>query len=304
MLPKGKTGGALGTDARARYLHGFSAELLGDRDAAAEHYAAALEEDADHGSTHFRMGYNADLDGDEDTAVEHYKKAAAARPPSVNALMNLGVLHEDRGEFSRSIECYRAVLEADPNHGRAILFLRDAEASLHMYYDEDYERKDDRRASVMRTPITDFELSVRSRNCLAKMGVATLGDLVRFTEQELLAHKNFGETSLQEIKDILAQKALRLGMGREIDDPATRAFLGLDRPQEDKDAVLRRPISELELSVRSRNCMSTLGVQSIGDLVGHSEGELMACKNFGQTSMNEIRQKLAEFGLMLRSEDE
>ena len=155
----------------------------------------------------------------------------------------------------------------------------------------------------MRTPITDFELSVRSRNCLSKMGVMSLGDLVRYTEQELLAHKNFGETSLQEIKDILAQKGLRLGMGRENEDEATRAFLGIDRPQDDKDAVLKRPIGELELSVRSRNCMATLGVQTIGDLVHHTENQLMACKNFGQTSMNEIRQKLAEFGLMLRAEE-
>jgi DNA-directed RNA polymerase subunit alpha len=183
------------------------------------------------------------------------------------------------------------------------MFLKDAEASLHMFYDEDIERKDDRRAAVMRTPITDFELSVRSRNCLSKMGVQSLGDLVRFTEQELLSHKNFGETSLQEIKDILAQKALRLGMGRENEDAATRAFMGIEKPQDDREAMLKRPISELELSVRSRNCMATLGVQTIGDLVLHSENDLMGCKNFGQTSMNEIRQKLAEFGLMLRTEE-
>jgi len=65
--------------------------------------------------------------------------------------------------------------------------------------------------------------------------------------------------------------------------------------------MLKRALSELELSVRSRNCMAELGVQTIGDLVLHLENDLMGCcKNFGQTSMNEIRPKLAEFGLMLR----
>ncbi len=299
-LPKGKDGGVLGDDARARYLRGFCEELLGDYAAADERYRAALEADPEHGPTLFRIAFAADLRGDEDTAMEHYRRAASLRPPSVGALLNLGVLHEDRGEYTRAAECYRSVLEAEPENSRARLFLGDARAALHMFYDEEIERRDDRLASVLRIPISDFELSVRSRNCLAKMGVQMLQDLVRFTEQELLAHKNFGETSLQEIKDILAQKGLRLGMNRETEDDDTRAFLGIDRAVEDRDALLKRPISELELSVRSRNCMTTLVVETIGDLIRHSETDLMACKNFGQTSMNEIRQKLAEFGLMLK----
>lgn len=304
LFPRGKGGGALGDDARAHYLRGFCEDLSGDRDAALGHYDKALAADPEHGPTMLRLGFLSDLHGDDEGAIDYYRRAAGLRPPSLNALLNLGSLHEDRGEFSRAAACYRRVLESQPSNGRARMFLRDAEASLHMFYDEDMERKDDRRATVMRTPITDFELSVRSRNCLAKMGVQTLGDLVRYTEQELLSHKNFGETSLQEIKDILAQKNLRLGMDRDSDDDATRAFLGMDRPVDDRDAVLRRPITELELSVRSRNAMATLGVQTIGDLVANSETQLMGCKNFGQTSMNEIRQKLAEFGLMLRAEDE
>ena len=270
LFPKGKEGGALGSDARALYLRGFCEDLLGNRAEALELYGKSLEKSPDHGPTLFRMGFVADLLGDDEGALDWYKRAVAVRPPSMNALLNLGVLYEDRGEYSRAADCYGKVLEAEPANARAALFLRDAEAALHMFYDEEIERKDDRRAAVMRTPITDFELSVRSRNCLAKMGVLNLGDLVRFTEAELLAHKNFGETSLQEIKDILAQKALRLGMGRESEDEATRAFLGAERVQEDRDAILKRPISELELSVRSRNCMSTLGVQTIGDQIGRA----------------------------------
>ena len=65
-----------------------------------------------------------------------------------------------------------------------------------MYYDEDAQKKRDRLSQVLSIPVTDFELSVRSRNCLQKMGIMTLGDLCRCTEQELLASKNFGETSL------------------------------------------------------------------------------------------------------------
>ena len=38
------------------------------------------------------------------------------------------------------------------------------------------ERREDKRNAILRTPVTDFELSVRSRNCLAKMGIRTLGE--------------------------------------------------------------------------------------------------------------------------------
>ena len=155
---------------------------------------------------------------------------------------------------------------------------------------------------MLRLPVTDFELSVRSRNCLAKMGVRTLGDLVQRTEQELLSYKNFGETSLQEIKDILAQKGLRLGMGREEvarDDQARTILEGIGTGEADKRKLLQKPLTELELSVRSRHCMSVLGLKTVNDLISRSEAELMTIKNFGQTSLNEVKQKLAELGLTL-----
>ena len=53
---------------------------------------------------------------------------------------------------------------------------------MEMYYDEDLERKEDRLNQILRIPITDFELSVRARNCLNKMDILTLGDLVKKTE--------------------------------------------------------------------------------------------------------------------------
>ena len=80
-----------------------------------------------------------------------------------------------------------------------------------MFYDEDAQRRRDRLSQVLSVPVTDFELSVRSRNCLQKMGVMTLGDLARTTEAELLASKNFGETSLVEIREMMASKGLQLG---------------------------------------------------------------------------------------------
>ena len=70
-------------------------------------------------------------------------------------------------------------------------------------------------SDVLNVPISDFELSVRSRNCLEKMFINTLGDLTRVSEHDLLSYKNFGETSLYEIRNILKQKGLRLGQALE-----------------------------------------------------------------------------------------
>ena len=283
-----------------RYLTGYLHELDGEYDEAYAIYRSLQESEFAHSKALFRLAYSLDLDGHEDEAVEIYEQIRRQKPSFTNALINLGVLYEDRGEYSKAMEVYREILGIDPNHPRARRFLSDARASLTMYYDEDLERTEDRRAQILNIPISDFELSVRSRNCLAKMNIETLGDLIKKTEPELLSYKNFGETSLNEIKDILAQKGLRLGMGREEQkasvQSAARTLLGIEPERGD---VHSKPIEDLELSVRSRNAMKSLDIETLGDLARLSEKDLMLVKNFGQTSMNEVKEKLAEFGLSL-----
>ena len=67
-------------------------------------------------------------------------------------------------------------------------------------------------------------------------------------------------------------------------------------------ALLNKPISELSLSVRARKCMIRLGISTIGELIRHTGDELLECKNFGVTSLNEVREKLAAHRLKLRGE--
>jgi len=75
--------------------------------------------------------------------------------------------------------------------------------------------EDERLLDQMSRSVDELELSVRSYNCLKNAGIKTLGDLVTKTEAEMLKTKNFGRKSLNEIKDILAEMGLSLGM--EID---------------------------------------------------------------------------------------
>ena len=70
--------------------------------------------------------------------------------------------------------------------------------------------------------VNELELSVRSANCLANANIKFIGDLVQRTEAEMLKTKNFGRKSLKEIREILAEMGLNLGMTLEGWDPESR----------------------------------------------------------------------------------
>lgn len=271
----------------------------GDIEQAVGGINAVLEAQPQHRGALFLGALLADRIGEETVALKRYEALVQIHPIHVDALINLGVMYEDLSEYRHALRCYDAVLAEHPHHTRAKLFRKDAEASIDMYYDEDKERKEDKRLQVLRTPVTDFELSVRSRNCLAKMKIDTLGDLIQKTEAELLAYKNFGETSLQEIKSILGSKGLRLGMGREEALKAATIDDSGEGGSEKHDGVLAESIDTLELSVRARRCMERLNVQTIGTLVNYTEQQLLTAPNFGTTSLIEVKRKLAELGLSL-----
>jgi DNA-directed RNA polymerase subunit alpha len=63
------------------------------------------------------------------------------------------------------------------------------------------------------------------------------------------------------------------------------------------------PIEELELGVRSYNCLKRVGIETIGDLTSKSENELVAIPNFGRKSIEEVREALATHGLTLKGEE-
>jgi DNA-directed RNA polymerase subunit alpha len=66
-----------------------------------------------------------------------------------------------------------------------------------------------------------------------------------------------------------------------------------------EQSVLARPVRDLELSVRSENCLLRGGVHLIGDLVGRSKDDLLKIRNLGKISLREIEEKLVNFGLAL-----
>jgi DNA-directed RNA polymerase subunit alpha len=85
------------------------------------------------------------------------------------------------------------------------------EEEAEMIYSEDEEEKEGVNENLLRS-VDELELSVRSANCLKHANIKLIGDLVQKTEAEILATKNFGRKSLNEIKEILSEMGLSLGM--------------------------------------------------------------------------------------------
>jgi DNA-directed RNA polymerase subunit alpha len=69
-----------------------------------------------------------------------------------------------------------------------------------------------------------------------------------------------------------------------------------DRKPEIKNENLNRSVEELELSVRSYNCLKNANIQTIGELVQKTEAEMLKTKNFGRKSLNEIKEILGTMG--------
>ncbi len=284
----------VGEGADSEFLQGRLHELSSGTEVAIKSYEAALEADPGHVEAAFKLGVLLDRIGDDDMAIEAFLICADVTPHYIPGAMNLGILYDERGESNAAVDCFRQVLAYNPRNRRAQMLLRDSKASRTMHYDEFEEREREKMEKIMRTSVNDFELSVRSRNCLAKMNIFTLGDLLSITEAEMLSYKNFGETSLKEVKEMLALRGLRLGMNREGDD---RLISKADQK------VLGESIEKLELAPKAAAVLDSLGVTRIGDLVQYTDLDLYKVANSGQSVVQELATALGAFGVTMRKPD-
>jgi DNA-directed RNA polymerase subunit alpha len=102
----------------------------------------------------------------------------------------------------------------------------------------------------------------------------------------------------------LAAKLTRehLSIFIEFDDDEIEESTPVEIPDEDREAFwekLNRSVDEMELSVRSYNCLKNANIRTIGELVQKTESEMLKTKNFGRKSLNEIKDILGQMGLSL-----
>ncbi|MDM8085699.1 DNA-directed RNA polymerase subunit alpha [Cellulomonas cellasea] len=90
------------------------------------------------------------------------------------------------------------------------------------------------------------------------------------------------------------------GLARELNVEAEGIEIGPSPTDAALAADLALPIEDLQLTIRSYNCLKREGIHSVGELVGRSEADLLDIRNFGAKSITEVKEKLAELGLSLK----
>lgn len=104
----------------------------------------------------------------------------------------------------------------------------------------------------------------------------------------------------------LAAKVLteHLNLFVNLSDKASSAELMVEKDDKGKEKILEMTIEDLDLSVRSFNCLKRAGINTVEDLINKSEEDMMKVRNLGRKSLEEVIQKLNSLGFSLQKEDE
>ena len=173
-----------------------------------------------------------------------------------------------------------------------------------------------RRRTGRRTPIEALDLSPRACNALRRSGLTTIGQVLERTREELLAIRNFGPKSYDELRRRLremnyidssvpwprpprpvAMSALGRALREALRDVSDDDLLGADVRASSLPILPERyhaPIETLDLSVRAYNCLRRSGLMTVGQVLERTEDELLNIRNFGRKPYDELRDRLIE----------
>lgn len=145
------------------------------------------------------------------------------------------------------------------------------------------------------TPVLKVNFSVESTR---------VGQSIDFDKLTLEVWTN-GVINAQEAVS-LAAKVLtdHLNLFVDLSDKGKSAEIMVEKDDNGKEKVLEMTIEELDLSVRSFNCLKRAGINTIEDLINKSEDDMMKVRNLGRKSLEEVIWKMASLGFNLRKEDE
>ena len=90
----------------------------------------------------------------------------------------------------------------------------------------------------------------------------------------------------------------------DLSDEAKKAEIMVEREETIKEKVLEMTIEELDMSVRSFNCLKRAGIDTVEDLTNRTEEDMIKVRNLGKKSLEEVIQKLASLGLTLKKEED
>ena len=151
--------------------------------------------------------------------------------------------------------------------------------------------------------LKDLEFSVRAMNSLSNQGIKTLGELIVYTENDLKSFPNMGRTSIEEIKNILEDFSLYLGMNLKPDnfeeDKNTEEPENKEWTEVSKTLLLEliKDFNEIPLPLRAKNALLNLGCNYVGDIISINKSELFRIRALGYKSILEIEDYLINLNL-------
>ena len=131
-----------------------------------------------------------------------------------------------------------------------------------------------------------------------------VGNITDFDKLTLTVNTN-GTISAREAVSLAAKiMTEHLSLFVNLSDQAKNVEIMVDGEERKKEKALELSIDELEMSVRSFNCLKRNGINTVEQLISHTEDEMMKVRNMGKKSLEEVIQKLASLGLSLRKSEE
>ncbi len=236
----------------------------------------------------FARGRVAEAGGEYGEAMALYEAALEKEPEHAESLFRLALNCDLNGEDERAVELYKRCAGLLPAYVGALINLGILYEDQGNYYEaiDCYKRvlAIDPRHKQAQLYLKDAESSLTMY-----IDVSRSKRLQRMDEF-------FGTPSDMgdELEEGEGVFALTAGSDEEVMGAAA------DNPELEKK--LTTSVEELDLSTRCRKCMDRLGITTVGELIQHSEEDLLATPNFGSTSMNEVKTKLGAMGLALKGE--
>ncbi len=183
-----------------------------------------------------------------------------------------------------------------------------SDARLHMrihaqrgrgYVSADKNKRDDQPIGVIPvdsiyTPITRVNYSVEN----TRVGQVTNYDKLTL---EIWTDGSIRPEEAVSLGAKVLTEHLDLFVG--LTDGAKDAEIMVEKEEDKKEKVLEMTIEELDLSVRSYNCLKRAGINTVQELIMKTEEDMMKVRNLGRKSLEEVQEKLEELGLGLRKED-
>jgi DNA-directed RNA polymerase alpha subunit len=143
---------------------------------------------------------------------------------------------------------------------------------LNYVYEKEHE--DIKRKNMKNTDIRYVGFSLRTYRSLYKYGICTLGDIIKYTKEDLEKIRNLGVKGIEEIEAVLAKHGLELTPSKECEN------------------VDEMSLEELDLSLRSFNILIRNNIRTIGDLRNADIEDLRKLRGMGEKSISEIIDKL------------